>query len=152
MENRKKILNELMIRLGLIVITILLVFFSISFTIDIFSDFSIYLNRDEYKRGNMIVTRIGEDSYGSPHLFANGKVENIKTSIYLGLEKEVEIKNYYPILYKRDGKQSFLITKDFEFDPTKYLYYGISKIFSIVFFLFIISKIYKYFKNDKLKF
>ncbi|UWY27740.1 hypothetical protein N4T20_18690 [Flavobacterium sp. TR2] len=62
----------------------------------------------------MIVTRIGEDSYESPHLFANGKVENIKTSIYLGLEKEVEIKNYYPILYKRDGKQSFLITKDFK--------------------------------------
>ncbi len=146
MGDRKKIINELIIRLSLIFLTIVLVFFLISFTIDVFSNFSIYLKKDEYKYGNMRVTRIGSDSYGSPHTFASGKVENIKTSIYLGLEKEVKIKNYYPILYKPDGMQSFLITEDFKFNPLKNFYCGISEIFGIIFVLFSISKIYRYFK------
>lgn len=152
MENRKKIINELMIRLGLIFLSIVSIFFIISFTIDVFSNFSIYLNRDEYKRGNMIANSVSADSYGSPHMFASGKVANVKTSVYLGLEKDITIENYYPILYKPDGNQSFLITKDFKFNPLKHLYYGILEILGTIFFLFIISKIYKYFKNDKLKF
>ncbi|MDA6072758.1 hypothetical protein NJT12_24345 [Flavobacterium sp. AC] len=152
MENQKKIIREITIRLSLVVVTLVIFFFLITLTIDVISDFSIYNNRNNYTSGKMKVTRIGADSYGSPHLYANGYVENIKTSVYLGLENEVKIKDYYPILYKPDGKQSFLTTKDFKFTPINYLYSGIFKILGILFLLFLVSRIYKYFKNSKLEF
>lgn len=150
MEN-KKIIKELIRRLGLIFIVIIVFFLLVTFLLDIQSNFSIYLKRNEYRTGNMIVTRIGSDSHGSPHLFADGYINNIKTSIYLGLEKDVNIKDHYPILYKKNGKQSFLITKNFKFNPVKFLYYGILEILSIPIGTLIILKIYKYFKNDRIE-
>lgn len=152
MEKRKKRIKELVIRLSLISIALIVFFLLITFPIDAISNFSIYKNRNEYQSGNMRATGISTDSYGSSHLFASGYIRNIKTSVYLGLEKEVQIKDYYPIWYKPDGKQSFFITKNFKFDPLKHLYYGIFEVLSIPLFLFIISKIYKYFKNTNLEF
>ncbi|EKT3958023.1 hypothetical protein NTJ28_002021 [Flavobacterium psychrophilum] len=151
MESKKSLVKELILRLGLILITIPISFFLITFPIDIKANFSVYSRRNEYKIGEMIVTRIGSDSYGSPHLFADGYVNNIKTGLYLGLERDVRIQKSYTILYRQDGKSSFLITKDFKFNPIRILWYGILELISIPFLLLIIFKIYKYFKNDNIQ-
>lgn len=151
MESKKSLIKKLVFRLCLIFIVIIIVFLLISFPIDIKSNFLIYLRRDEYKTGEMIVTRIGSDSYGSPHLFADGFINNIKTGVYLGLERDVKILKKYPILYRQDGKSSFLITKDFIFNPLKILWYGILELLSIPILVLIILKIYKYFKNDNIQ-
>ena len=98
----------------------------------------------------MIVKDINTDAYESPYLFADGYVGNINTSVYLGLEREVKIQNYYYVFYKIDGKDTFLIKKNFKFNPIKYLIYGILEILGLPFFVLILFKSYKYFKNEKL--
>ena len=151
MESKKYYIKQLIIRTGLIFITITMLFFLLITPLDIASNFSIYLNRNNYKQGTMEVENIYTDSFQGVHLTASGSVNNIKTVVYLGLERDTEVNESYPILYRPDGKSSFLITKNFKFNAYKFLIYGIIKVLSIPIFVLIIFKIYKYFKNDKLK-
>lgn len=151
MDTKKKLIKKLMIRLVLIFTFIVMLFCFIAFPIDIQSNFSIYFERNQYKKGELIVENINTDAYGSPHLYADGYVNDIKTSVYLGLKRDVKIEKRYNVLYKSDGKNSFLITENFNFNPSKFLIFGILEILSIPIFLLIIFKIFKYFKNDKIK-
>lgn len=152
MENRNYLIKSLVTRLVLIFMSIIAIFLLITFPIDIFSNFSIYNEREEYKVGRLKVEDINTDSYGSSYIFADGIVDNVKTSVSLGLERDVKIQDYYEILYKPDGNNSFLITTDFKFIPLNYLYYGIIETLCIPLFLLIIFKTYKYFKNGKTDF
>jgi hypothetical protein len=151
MENNKSLIKELVLRLGLVFIAIIIFFFLIVFPIDITSNFSTYFKRKEYKTGQMMVDNIYNDGWEDTHLSANGYVNNIKTTVYLGLERDVRIQKSYAVLYRPDGKSSFLITKDFKFNPVKILCYGILELLSIPILLLIILKIYKYLKNDNIQ-